>query len=199
MAEQGTRQMQPDAQKYIETVNAAITARNTAEKAAGEKYPKRFGYGEDEERQARAFNEEIDAAYTACNAVQATAWEALTASSDPLVKWIAENCAQYKGEAQTVLAALPATVEELDELADRNDWCGVWTTFRQQAFEAGVMPGVTPPSPARKAVFDQINKEACCPMGDRAKGRIGRALDALIAEAMATASNPDAETAEATA
>ncbi|MFG2463251.1 hypothetical protein ACGFWE_40225 [Streptomyces sp. NPDC048523] len=200
MAEQGARQMLPEVRKYVESLDAASAARDAAVVAVAAKYPKRFGYGEDEKRQARAFNEEADAAYDAWNAAKATAWDALKASSDPLVKWIAENCGQYKGEAQHVLTALPATVDELDELADRQDWCGVWGAFRQQAIDAGLMPGVTPPSPARKAVFDQIDKEGCCRMGASAKVRIGKALDALISEALATAASPtEAKTVEATA
>lgn len=192
--------MQPEVRKYVESVDAANAAYKAAVDAAAAKYPERFGFTEDGERQARAFDKEADAAYAACNAARTTAWDALKASSDPMVKWIAENCAQYKGEAQHVLSALPATVDELDELADRQGWCGVWGEFRQQAIDAGVMPGFTPPSPARKALFDQIDREGCCRMGASSKARIGKALDALISEAMATAASPtEAQTVEATA
>ncbi|MCX4862446.1 hypothetical protein [Streptomyces canus] len=200
MAEQEARRMLPDVQKYIESLDAAVTAREAAVKAAGEKYPQRFGYSEDNRRQALAYDNTVDTAYAECESNRATAWEALKASSDPLVKWIAENCASYKAEAHSVLSALPATVSELDDLADRKDWCGVWDTFRQRAIDAGVMPGVTPPSPARQAVFDLIDRESCCPMGTRTKQRVGKALDALIQEAVSTtASATEAKTAEAPA
>jgi hypothetical protein len=192
--------MLPEVQKYMESLEAALTAREAAVKAAGEKYPKRSGYSEDDRRQALAFNNTVNTAFAECDSIHATAWEALKASSDPLVKWIAENCASYKAEAHSVLSALPATVDELDDLAARKDWCGVWDTFRQRAIDAGVMPGVTPPSPARQAVFDLIDREGCCPMGTRTKQRVGKALDALIQEAVSTtASATEAKTAEAPA
>ncbi|MGP4014108.1 hypothetical protein [Streptomyces sp. 4N124] len=190
MAEQGARQMLPEAQKYVESVEAATAVRNAAVGAAEEKYPRRYGYGEEEARQARAFNEEVNKAYATCADVQAAAWGALKASADPLVKWIAENCADYREQAQCVLAALPATVDELDDLADTNDWCNVWNDFRQQAIDAGVMPGINPPSPARKAVFERIDQEACCRMDPSAQRRIGKALDALIQEALTAAPSP---------
>ncbi|MWA07648.1 hypothetical protein [Streptomyces sp. BA2] len=100
------------------------------------------------------------------------------------MKWIAENCAEYREQAQCILAVLPATVEELDDLADTNEWCPVWDAFRREAIDAGVMPGVTPPSPARKAVFERINEESCCRMDRRVMRRIDKALDALVHEVL---------------
>ncbi|MGW1288788.1 hypothetical protein ACWD4N_35245 [Streptomyces sp. NPDC002586] len=87
MTEQGARQVQPEVKKYVESVDAANAARGAAVQAAEEKYPKRFGYGEDARRQALAFNEEVDKAYTACGNAQVAAWESLKTSSDPLMKW----------------------------------------------------------------------------------------------------------------
>ncbi|MFD9441930.1 hypothetical protein ACFWBR_27780 [Streptomyces sp. NPDC060006] len=183
MAEQGTRQMLPEVQKYVETIEAATTAQSAALVTADEKYAERHGYSEDSQRQGSAYRAEIRKAYATCENVQEAAWGALKASGDPLVRWIAENCAEYRGEAQCILAALPATVDELDDLADTKDWCGVWGNFRQQAIDAGVIPGINPPSPARKAVFERIDQEGCCRMGPGARRRIGYALDALIEEA----------------
>ncbi|MFF7452223.1 MULTISPECIES: hypothetical protein [unclassified Streptomyces] len=129
--------------------------------AADKKYPERYGYGEDAQRQASAYSEEVRKAYATCTDAQEAAWGALKASSDPLVKWIAENCAGYRGEAQRILSLLPATVDELDDLAETNGWCSVWANFRQQAIDAGVVPGIKPLSPARKAVFERIDQEGC--------------------------------------
>ncbi len=176
--------MLPEVQKYVESVEAATTAQSAAVTAAGEKYPERHGYGEEGRRQDSAYSEEIRKAYTTSAAAQRAAWEALKASGDPLVKWIAENCGEYRTEAQRILAILPATVDELDELADAQGWCGVWGDFRQRAIDAGVMPGITAPSQARKAVFERIDREGCCPMGLGSRRRIGQALDALIQEAL---------------
>ncbi|MDQ1051757.1 hypothetical protein [Streptomyces sp. V4I2] len=184
MAEQGARQMLPEVQKYFASVEAATTAQSAAEAAAGEKYPERHDHSDDGRRQFSAYYEEVDKAYAACADAQKTAWEALKASGDPLVKWIAENCAEYRAEAQHILPILPATADELDDLADTQNWCSVWGDFRQRAADAGVMPGITPPSPARKAVFERIDREGCCPMGPVSRRRIGQALDALIQEAL---------------
>lgn len=176
--------MWPEVRKYVESVDAAQAARGAAVAAAEEKYPGRSGYGEDARRQALAFNKEVDAAQAACQDALGGAWGGLKASGDPLVKWIAENCDGYQEQARQVLTALPATLGELDDLAVEKDWCTVWDDFRQQAIEAGVMPGVTPPSPARRAVFDQIDEESCCRLGPRARRRVDEALDALIEEAL---------------
>lgn len=187
--EQETRKMLPEVRKYVESVEAATAAMRAAEGQARTKYPERYHYSDKGRRQAAAFDEELSKAYTAHREAQTAAWRALTASGDPLVKWIAENCAEYTEQAEAVLTALPATVEELDDLAEREDWCPVWDRFRQGAIEAGVVPGVTPPSPARRAVFERIDQEGCCHMGPRSQRRIGEALDALITEALTAAAN----------
>ncbi|MEV0254796.1 hypothetical protein AB0H82_11110 [Streptomyces sp. NPDC050732] len=185
MADQEARQMLPEVQKYLETVEAAATARNAAISAAESRYPERYSSNEDGRRQYAAYVKQVNNAYEACRVTWEAAWEALKASSDPLVKWIAENCAEYRGEARHVLAALPATVDELDDLADTQGWCGVWGELLQRAIDAGVAPGVNPPSPARKAVFEQIDQESCCGIGLMAQRRINKALDALMQEALA--------------
>ncbi|WP_190086382.1 hypothetical protein [Streptomyces longisporoflavus] len=195
MAEQGARQMLPEVQTYIQSVEAATAAQSAAAVAADQKYPERYGYGENSRSQASAYSEEIRKVYDTGAETLEAAWNALKTSGDPLVKWIAENCGEYRAEARCILAALPATVDELDDLAEANDWCRVWGSFRQQAIDAGVMPGITPPSPARKAVFERIDQESCCRMEAGARRRIGEALDALIKEAMTT----EASAAEAKA
>ncbi|MEV2236044.1 hypothetical protein AB0H69_46880 [Streptomyces phaeochromogenes] len=200
MAEQGARQMLPEVQRYVESVETANAAQSAAVAAADTKYPERYGYGEEGRRQANSYSEEVNRAYTTRADVQEAAWSSLKTSSDPLVKWIAENCADYRQEAQCVLVALPATVGELDDLADQNDWCGVWGKFRQLAIDAGVVAAIVPPSPARKAVFERIDEEGCCRMGTVARRRIGKALDALIQEALSAApSATDAESVDVSA
>ncbi|MGW7073513.1 hypothetical protein ACWGII_39620 [Streptomyces sp. NPDC054855] len=184
MTEQTARQMLPEVKEYVEIFEAAVSTRNAAEDAAGVKYPQRYGYGEDARRQTSAYREEVSKAYDTCAVVQADAWEALKASGDPLVKWIAENSVAYREQARCILAALPATIDELDDLAEANDFCGVWDEFRQQAIAAGVVSGSTPPSPARKAVFERINEESCCRMDSKSVRRIDKALDALVHEAL---------------
>lgn len=82
----------------------------------------------------------ILAAVQALNAAVSAAWDALKASSIPLVAWIAANCRDYEDEATVVLRALPASMDTLDALAREYDWCGVWREFRAQAEQDGVLP-----------------------------------------------------------
>ncbi|MEV5762744.1 hypothetical protein AB0L61_39000 [Streptomyces tendae] len=200
MTEQGAQQMLPDVRKFIDAVEAATAARRAAVDTAAEKYPNRYGRSQDAQRQALAYSDEIERAYTTCSDVREAAWNALKTSGDPLVRWIAENCAEYPMEARQVLTALPAALNDLDAVAEVGGWCSVWNAFRQRAIDAGVVPGVTPVSQARRAVFDLIDREACCPMGQASKRRIGEALDALIQEAGTDkASATEARSIEATA
>ncbi|MDG4857097.1 hypothetical protein P8605_02805 [Streptomyces sp. T-3] len=189
MAEQGARQVLPEVQTYFESVETLAADRSAAVAAAAAKYPERYGYGEKARRQDRAHSEEVSKAYAAHTKAHAVAWGTLTASSDPLVKWIAENCADHCEEARCVLGILPATVDEIDDLAEREGWCRVWEDYRQRALDAGVLPGTTPPTQAMNAVFEQIDEENCCRMSSNSRRRIRRALDALIQESLAAAAS----------
>lgn len=77
-------------------------------------------------------------------AAHAAAWDALKASaSTPLVRWIAENCADEKSAALKALALLPAPMSALDALAVREDWCGMYGRYRAAAKAAGVLAVMT--------------------------------------------------------
>lgn len=71
---------------------------------------------------------------------EGVAWDALKASTDPLVRWIAENVDEYKRHATKILEALPASMAELDKIADAHNWCGDWEFFKAAAEKAGVLP-----------------------------------------------------------
>jgi hypothetical protein len=88
---------------------------------------------------ARAIRKVREDSYKTREAARATAWDALRASEVPLVRWIAEECGEFCYEADEVLAALPAPLEELDALASERNWCDVWDAFRRQALAAGVV------------------------------------------------------------
>ncbi|MFC8436498.1 hypothetical protein [Streptomyces sp. NPDC057253] len=189
MTEQEAREMLPEVRAYVEAIEAASAEEDKVRQAAAARYPKRFDWDEEGQRQISAHNKVTGEAYRARVHAQDDAWSALKTSSDPLVRWIAENCAEYRDHARQVLSALPATLGELDALAEQGGWCGVWDAFRQRAIDAGAMPGPVPPSPARKAVLDLIDREGCCAMGSASRRRIGEALDALIQEALTSAAS----------
>jgi hypothetical protein len=177
-----TKKQLPEVAAYIQALDDAEKAREASMDAAEKKYPKRHDWrGEESAKQRSGFGAEIDAAYEAQRKANSEAWDALKESSDPLVKWIAENCGEYRGEARRVLSALPATIDELDELASENEWCGVWGQFRDNAAEAGVITGITPLSEARKTVLDGIDGLTCCRLGRDERRKVNKLLDAFLA------------------
>lgn len=68
------------------------------------------------------------------------AWQALTASSNKLVAWIANNVDfDYQHQAIKVLRELPAPLGKLDQIARDNGWCHIWEDYRQRAIAAEVV------------------------------------------------------------
>lgn len=80
----------------------------------------------------------VSAAYEASVDAARDALEVSTA--DPLVRWIAEHVRDYEREVRIVLEALPASMAELDQLANDKGWCSDWERFRRLARAAGVLP-----------------------------------------------------------
>lgn len=179
------RQFLPEVKAYTDATEAAQGVFDKAIEEARAKYPKRNNWDDEGRKEHQAFNSAEGQAYDVRSAAFTAAWDALKGSGDPLVKWIAENCEGYSSEALIILQALPATPDELDEIAERQDWCSTWNSFREEAIAAGVMPGIEAPSEAYKAVFAKIDDVACCRLDARARRAVGKALDALLAEARA--------------
>lgn len=177
------RQMLAEVQAYITARNEAETSLRDAERDLVAKYPRRYDYDNSEETRTQrvGFHREMDEAHAKSRVTVNEAWNGIKQASDPLARWIAENCKDYQGEALIILKALPATLAELDELADDQDFCNIWDQFRGRAQEAGVLPGAQPETPARKAVVDFVTYEAC--LDRRGRRRLNTLLDALLAEA----------------
>lgn len=76
------------------------------------------------------------------------AWAVLETSTDSLVRWIAENVSQ-RYAADVVLKALPASMAELDAIAEQREWCEEYAELRKKAKEAGVLPIATPEASER--------------------------------------------------
>lgn len=148
--------MYPEVQQYLDAVKAADAAHHLcavqcyAADSAAFRAAREGGWTEPagacrrdcawpETPLARAIRKVRKDSYATRDAARATAWDALRASEVPLVRWIAEECEEYAWEARQVLAALPASLEELDALASEERWCGAWDGFRRQALAAGVV------------------------------------------------------------
>lgn len=87
-----------------------------------------------------AVREQRDAAWNARADAEVATWNALKASTDPLVRWIAEHCAGHRNAAQVILEALPAPMSVLDGIASEQGWCWEWDELRKSAYAAGVLP-----------------------------------------------------------
>ena len=85
-------------------------------------------------------------AWEVYEATRRTAWEQLLrdVADDPLAAWIVEHAMPtYPDQAIVVLKALPATLDQLDQLAEDNDWCDTWAEQVTAARTAGALPAVT--------------------------------------------------------
>lgn len=192
MAEQQEEQQRlPEVAEYLKTRKEALDRWEAYGDAVRDEYADAFadGVGEDDyfsdkKRSRRAeYNGKRDASYDALRIAINEAWNKLgQTTTDPLVRFIVAECKEYQNRAVQVLEILPATVEQLDELAEGQDWCLIWNQFRDKAIDAGVMPGVKPLSAAYKAVLDQVDEESCCSLGASARSRIVALLDALVEE-----------------
>lgn len=182
MSDQETsRQMLPEVEKYIAALEAAEAAYSKVERDARKEYPNRNSYGEEAREQRTAYYRVMDAARGEFNTARREAWGThIKGSADPLVRWIAEHCREYWDQAVMVLKALPATPDELDALADEHDWCSAWYELRDQAEEAGVLPGGTPVSKSRRALKRWLRDEYG--IGRRGVAKVSELVDAILAE-----------------
>lgn len=127
--------MYPDVEQYMAAIEAARETFDAAYDAARDSGIRHTWDGsacarcEAEAPFRQAYSDARDAA-----------WETLKGSTEPLVRWIAENCSNCQSEALAVLQALPASMDELNEIAIEQEWCEVWTDFVRLADAAGVLP-----------------------------------------------------------
>lgn len=142
MTENGTeKELLPDVRVYIDAVQQATQSLHSTHQALSAMYPDRDEQGTSEQyAQYEAFwtqkDEYTDRFIAACT----TAWLALVDSRNPLIAWVGRNCSSSPAEARILLAALPASLRELDQLAKEEEWGLYWGIMRSQMAEAGVLP-----------------------------------------------------------
>jgi len=166
----------PEVEQYIATAKAVQHTCNEQYRAARLKCSaNEITYGEMCDQQAEGHRTWMVATNEA--------WNALKQCSDPLVSWIVDNCKDYQLEARAVLKALPATVEELDRLAEDEGWCHIWDNFRAQAAEDGAI--VLPQLPgAREDLIRWARVEQELDRGEVAE--LLRLVDAIVADEAAS-------------
>lgn len=99
---------------------------------------------------SETYYERRDAYFEQMRKARDAAWNKLSSTTtDALVRFIAGNCREYINESMRVMQRLPLTLDELQNLADDEDWCGTWDDFLDTAIKAGVVS--CPPRPASYA------------------------------------------------
>jgi len=144
--------MLPDVQQYTEAMQAAANAYDEAYKAIDKEHH------EAGTRYNDPYYESLKAANQVKRDAEAAAWDALKASEDPFVNWVANNCGEYRNEATIVLKNAPyADADALEAVRADYGWCGDWHELHARAEAAGVIPGVVPLSPEREALVAELS------------------------------------------
>jgi hypothetical protein len=189
--------MLPEIEAYFAAVT--ITPEQIREKldAIAAKY--REDYGTENNWSDYTFRNYRDACQqvnsTTAREVRRGAWDKLKESEDPLVRYIAENLRDFSEHAEEVFKILPATLDELDQLAAAKSWCSDWDRYVRAAQRAGVLPEAESPTEAEKALYTWFGHSVT---SDRAHRRTLKVLvRAVVAEALAAATATE-DTAEKT-
>jgi hypothetical protein len=153
--------MYAEIQTFVTAQAEATKTFEEAHQALRDKYPNRDSYTASYEvRRAEndAFYIEFDKLNTDQRVTINEAWAKLQESNDPLVRWIGANCKDYQREATFVLEALPASMDDLESLAESHDFCGIWRRMVESARAAGVLPAGDPVSEAQRAVVTWVQE-----------------------------------------
>jgi len=130
--------MLPEVETFFNARNTAITTYDDELRRARREYDQEtISYAAYEakranlrERRAQAF---------------ADAKTEILKSDDKLVRYIInELFANYSSFCTIVLEALPASMSELNALAEHHGWCSEWEQLLGPARQAGVLPAITP-------------------------------------------------------
>lgn len=181
--------MLDEVRKYFTAVEAAEELRADEIEAAHSAYMTTEGSWPTREALYTAWRHAVNDGYKVREEALAAARKELETSGDPLVRFIAKApLRSYPEEAGTVLKALPATYEDLNALAAREEWCDVWELHVRRAAKEGAitLPAV---SPSRAALDEWAETN----LGRSSRGELAKLVDAAVrAEVVAALGLADA-------
>jgi hypothetical protein len=111
-------------------------------------------------------------------------------TNDPMIKWMVDNLRGYQTYINSTLEILPATREELETLANTEDWCNEFDDFLSQATDAGVVP---PPAEKYDAseIISWISEEFDV-YGRRYRREVQNMVNKIVEKALADKAMADA-------
>jgi len=169
--------MYPEVEAYVTACETANQSRDEAYEAA------RVAVHANEINHAE-FDERQTTARRAARATCVDAWNALKASADPLVAFIAGHYQARYREATIVLKGLPADHAGLLKIAKDAGWCDAFDEYLDEMVDAGVVTNVPPqPSKARRALVKWFKNEH--DGSSYEVGRLNELVDAVVTEAIA--------------
>lgn len=137
----------------------------------------------------RVWNQKFHAGFTAANEKHKETMRAARATlrektNDPVIKWIMNDMTKgYWSYIEAVLPILPATREQLENLANDQDWCSEFDEFLGQATEAGIIPPVDESYDAQEIV-DWVSDEFDV-YGRRHRRQIQAMVNRIVERALA--------------
>lgn len=168
------------------TYTAAVDAAEVKRVKAVEEKRETLGYEAARHAASIEMSREVAEAREIRNRGYSDAWLALAKidggdpAADKIAAFIVANCRDNKSEGLRVIGSLPATLDELDELATELDWCAVWDWYRIQALRAGVF-SESPMTPHRADLHETM-RERLGPLRGRQRTKFDALVDKLIAE-----------------
>lgn len=182
--------MLPEVEKYLADVKAAEELHKTARAEIDKRYQVSVlteRYSDEFRRIQDAARAELNNLNEALLTALESAWDALAASSDRGVAFIARVCKNhYRSEGVVALKALPLTRSELVELAERQGWCEEYERLADEAEEEGVFdPNRKPYGQQRRVLGQYIRENVSSYYASLLRQKIDAAITEAVNEAKA--------------
>lgn len=178
----------PEVQAYFDALAKAKEEYKKAEAEVGERHKvsvlvSRYS-GEYENARTAALREVREARQTLDVAPEKARLALLENATDPLVKWIAENTlCDYTSQSEDVMKQLPASMVELEEWAEGQDFCGTWDMLCREARDAGALEHL--PKDARPVVNGEAWDELSDYLAREFYAETGRKIKKLVKQVVA--------------